>query len=133
LPIPESLIILIQLGRWQAGYQETPLEHIQRFAPEEHKLFFDRPPFGKPEGSLGNLDYFRGEPDEEAPPGDIDFARAVIIGDFGHGSDAPIALDYRKSLDNPSVIRYHWSPYGKNNRWVYVASSFEEFAKLLQL
>ena len=142
LLLPESLVSLIEAGRWPRNKQESgrqnrelrvPVEHIHKFAPEENWIYFDAPPFGKPEITLASLNYFRGEPDTESPPGDIDFERAVIIGDFGLGSDAPIALDYRKNLSNPSVIRYRWSPYGKTNRWVYVASSFEEFAELLQL
>ena len=73
------------------------------------------------------------ETGNDSSPGDIDFRRAIIIGDFGPGSDAPIALDYRQSRDCPSVIRYRWSPFGKRNRWVYVAPSFSRFAAMLEL
>jgi hypothetical protein len=91
------------------------------------------PPFGKPADVFSRLVDFHGKSDAESPPGDIDYDRAVVIADFGLGSDAPIALDYRQSLDCPCVIRYRWSQRGERNRWVHVAPSFSQFAEMLEL
>ena len=142
LPVPEALVSLIESGRWPRTSQEAirqnlelrvPVERIRRFAPEEDWLYLCAPPFGKPADVFSKLVDFHGEPDPESPPGDIDYDRTVVIADFGLGSDAPIALDYRQSLDCPTVIRYRWSHRGERNRWVYVAPSFSQFAEMLEL
>lgn len=142
LPIPEYLESLIEAGRWPGTSDEAgnlnlefrmPANRIQRFAPEEDWIFLYPPPFGTPAQVLSESVDFHGEPDAEWPPGDIDYKKAIVIGDFGLGSDAPIALDYRHGLDCPCVIRYRWSHRGPKNRWVHVASSFEQFASMLGL
>lgn len=142
LPIPDALVSLIESGRWPRSAEEAlrqnlelrvPVANIQRFAPDEHWLYLCAPPFGKPADVFSSLVDFRGEPDSESPPGDIDYERAVVIADFGLGSDAPIALDYRQNLDCPSVIRYCWSHRGERNRWIHVAPSFSRFAEMLEL
>lgn len=142
LQIPEALVSLIESGRWPRDAMEAmrqnlelrvPVERIRRFAPEEDWLYLYAPPFGKLADVSSHLLDFRGEPDCESQPGDIDYDRAVIIADFGMGSDAPLALDYRPNLDCPSVIRYRWSDRGERNRWVHVAPSFSHFAEMLEL
>jgi hypothetical protein len=47
---------------------------------------------------------FLGVADDDRPPGDIDPKRSVLIGDLGPGSDQPIALDYRPSMDEPVPV-----------------------------
>ena len=61
---------------------------------------------------------------------EIDPALTLIIGDFGLGSDAPIALDYRKDLNNPSVICLQWN-LNADNHWGEIAPNFAEFAQML--
>ena len=77
----------------------------------------------------GTFRIFLGEPDEEYAPGDIDFSKAIVIGDLGTGSDAPVALDYRKEKNNPSVMILHWfrSEDKVKTRWLRIADSFDEF------
>lgn len=142
LRIPQSLVSLIESGRWPRNSEEglrqnrelrVPIKRVHRFAPEENWLFLCPPPFGKPADMFSKVVDFHGEADAISPPGDIDYERAVVIADFGLGSDAPIALDYRQSLEAPSVIRYRWSERGERNRWIYVAPSFSQFAELLEL
>jgi hypothetical protein len=60
---------------------------------------------------------------------EIDPRRAVIIGDFGAGSDAAIILDYRASSSEPKVMRLCWTESG--NHWVEFAKTFSEFAAYL--
>ncbi len=60
---------------------------------------------------------------------EIDPDSTILIGDFGLGSDAPIALDYRKDKNTPAVIRLLWAKDG--NHWVEIAPNFAAFAKHL--
>ena len=69
---------------------------------------------------------------------EIDPALAVVIGDFGLGSDSPIILDYRNDRLSPCVLRLLWSrdmekPRFSDNHWVKIASTFEELAGFLGL
>ena len=146
MTLPEELVALISSGRWPRNDDEArrqnlkcrvSAERIHRIAPDEDSIFFDPPPFSIGESLLDLPDtvsrMFSGAPDSLSPPGDIVFSRAVILGDFGAGSDAPIALDYRDDTGRPSVIRLRWLPEPGGNRWVYAAPSFARFAELLEL
>lgn len=62
----------------------------------------------------------------------IDPELALVIGDFGLGSDSPIILDFRQA-QNPPVLRLQWGPRGQGNRWVQGAPDFDEFASMLGL
>jgi hypothetical protein len=76
---------------------------------------------------------FIGAPDTTKTPGDIDPKLSVLIGDLGWGSDQPIALDYRLSMDHPRVLTLEWSDFARNNRWIEIAPNIQAFAKLLGL
>jgi hypothetical protein len=106
----------------------------------EDEIWLFGPPFYSVDHNLEWFEQFR-------EPGHIDFAKAVIIGDFGPGSDAPIVLDFSdepaqvKALQitahpNPRAGRPPW-PEGANFRleghWVTLASSIEEFVDTLGL
>ena len=58
--------------------------------------------------------------------------KAVIIGDFGIGSDSPIILDFARDAVNPPVLRLHWGP-GQRNQWIQGAKDFDEFIAILGL
>lgn len=53
---------------------------------------------------------------------------AIVIADFGIGSDAPILLYYLKSKTEPVVINLDWQEDG--NSWVVVAENFSAFVDL---
>ena len=64
----------------------------------------------------------------------------IEIGDFGHGSDQPIILDYQKNRNEPDVFRLACKmvPSGSerrrrswDNHWIEIARSFDEFARFL--
>jgi hypothetical protein len=64
----------------------------------------------------------------------------IEIGDFGHGADQPIILDFQKDPKAPNVCRLVLSivrsgPEGRrkswNNHWIEIAPSFDQFARLL--
>lgn len=63
---------------------------------------------------------------------EIDPDLILLIGDFGPGSDAPFALDYRLSAMEPRVIRLKWSGRGKENHWVEMFPNFSQFARHLK-
>jgi len=75
---------------------------------------------------------FLGKKDGFIFPGDIDVNKSIIIADLGFGSDTPIVLDYRVNELIPSVnMLYYGEDCMFDNRWKMIASSFEEFEKIL--
>ncbi len=75
---------------------------------------------------------FLGAPDDDHPPGDIDPKLSVLVGDLGHGSDQPIALDYRLSMDQPRVLTLDYTR-SHQTRWVEIAPNIRTFAELMGL
>lgn len=71
---------------------------------------------------------------------ELDLDTAVLLGDFGLGSDAPIVLDCREP-DRRPVLRLQWvdtgprSPeeHGASNHWIGLAAGFDEFVRVLGL
>jgi hypothetical protein len=80
-----------------------------------------------------DLPELMGIADDRNPPGDIDIRHAVLIADLGMGYDQPIALDYRTSKIEPSVITLEWSRYPGQNRWVRIADNVAQFGEGLGL
>jgi hypothetical protein len=66
--------------------------------------------------------------------GEVDYSKALIIADFGMGSDSPIVL-YYESPDHPVVKYLHWE--WRNHRpahsWKQTHSSFSDFARDINL
>ena len=140
LRLPKRLLELVDSGIWPRNHQETirqnlhplvSLERIRSFAPEEHALILDPPPFitlaeeirHDPSGfwaRFGALDK-------------ISCELTIVIADFGPSSDTVVALDYRAGRENPAVIRLLWRESSKRNTWVRCADSFDEFANMLGL
>jgi hypothetical protein len=91
-----------------------------------------KPPFHTiaDEVAGGNLFRFKGVTN----PDEIDYNRAVIIADFGMGSDSPIIL-YYSDMDNPVVMYLRWSGNGPNIKqsWVRTHDSFDDFARAIGL
>lgn len=110
-----------------------PAKRVRRFAAEESVMYLMPPPFF----TIAILLVKQGEQDFWHLFGALDQIhpeRALIIGDFGLGSDSPIILDYARNAINPPVLRLRWaSEAGKSNEWVIGASCFDEFATMLGL
>jgi hypothetical protein len=107
-------------------------DRVRRFAAEETLICLQPPPFptiAKVRAAGGAGDFWErfGALDQ------IDPERALIIGDFGLGSDSPIVLDYARNPSSPPVLRLRWGPRGQGNEWVQGASDFDEFAEMLGL
>lgn len=139
LAIPPLLLALVEAGRWPRTSEEalrqntTPWvgeDRVRALAPEESMIFLEPPPFSTVrELSAGHP--FWGGP--MADPDGIDPDRTIVLGDFGLGSDAPIALDYRHDAARPRVIRLRWAGPDTPNRWVVMAPDFVTFAVTLGL
>nr|WP_255698113.1 DUF6331 family protein [Tessaracoccus sp. ZS01] len=136
LPIPPALADLIDAGAWptptSADAQNlrplATVAAVSALAPGEQAIFLNPPPFASLASEIAvNPDFWQ----SHGALSEVDPALALVIGDFGAGSDAAIVLDYRRSRDEPSVMRLAWSAQG--NHWVEVAPTFELFAQALQL
>lgn len=136
LPLPPALIDLIDSGVWPtsataASQNLTPVaapEDVERVAPGERALFLEPPPFRTLAEEIADNPGFW---DEHGVLGDIDPDRALVIGDFGPGSDAVLVLDYRTSADDPTVVRLAWTDVG--TRWVEVAPTVDDLVRRLGL
>ena len=138
MKIPDELFALIGEGIWPSDHAASlaqnnrsviPSDVIQRFAPDEEVLFLYPPPFCTPQQEIDR------QPrsfwlDPRAATDELDPTLALVIGDFGLGSDAPIILDYRSHEFDPKVLRLRWAKEG--NHWVECANTFSEFAAYLR-
>jgi hypothetical protein len=138
LTIPKALTALIESGFWPRNDAEAMRQNlhclvakatIQLFAPEEEKIYFIQPPFCTVK-QLAMTSEQRFWSDPRTAIQEINPALTLIIGDFGLGSDAPLALDYSRTPNNPRVIRLRWAQEG--NHWVEVAATFDQFAAMLK-
>jgi hypothetical protein len=141
IEIPQLLSQLIAARRWPATGKEAwsqhcarelrvPEDRVKLLASDENRIDLNGPPFlTVREDALHNPFWCESGSD----PSGIDFDLAVPIGDFGIGSDSPILLDYRHSIDNPRVIRLQWSSSGDSNKWVPMAEDFRSFVDALGL
>lgn len=141
LKLPIELQDLLRKGRWPRNDGEARAQNTRPLVPgsrvaaatdgdegRESNLYLDPPPFATAETCADHNAWWRSE---EAAPEGIDLRLALVIGDFGLGSDAPIILDYREHRGCPSVLRLKWAQEG--NRWVEMAPSFADFARVLKL
>ncbi len=137
-PIPERLLHLVAGGKWPRG-SFSPAT-IASIGPREHGLCLLYPPFKTVASLVESGENFWSWP--VAAPGELDFHKTVVIGDFGFGSDAPIVLDYREDDTKPCVRRLDYAsaatPTGNfrnvsGTHWVLIARTFDEFVDLLRL
>ena len=141
LEVPERLAALILAGVWPRDNEvarcqnSEPIvrrDRLQRLIPDEHHIYLYPPPFRTVKGEI-DAGYESWDSPENALE-QIDTALTVPIADFGHGSETLLALDYRKG-GAPEVIRLKWSDDrpARNNRWVLVCKSFDDFCEALSL
>jgi hypothetical protein len=109
----------------------VPGELVQRLAPGHDQLYLYPPPFALIAECIA-----RGEGrfwEEWGCLDEVDPRLALLIDDFGLGSDTAIALDYR-NRDLPAVIRLAWTAedqgthWAKKTNWVPFFPTFAEFA-----
>lgn len=144
LELPELLLMLLENGLWPRNTEEANAqnskprvtrERLAAVAPGEPGLFLYPPPFVTVASVVARekRESFRFY-HEFGALDQIDPERAVEIGDFGLGSDAPFILDYRQEPQNPAVLRLLW-PRGNQepNRWVLLAKDFASLVAALGL
>jgi hypothetical protein len=142
LKIPPLLEELVAAGRWPRDADEQlaqvvrPLvspERVRRLAPDEQGvIYLYTPPF-RAAGRRNDPKDFYNWPSSD--PAGIDLDRAILIGDFGLGSDSPIALDYRADPANPRVIRLRYNEDSPPlvGKWVTLTPDFPSFVEALGL
>jgi hypothetical protein len=142
--LPVGLTRLIDAGVWpgtngpsMTEQQHSPIvsaERVRLFAPDESLICLQPPPFHAIADEVrggGSGDFWTrfGSLRQIVP------AEALIIGDFGLGSDSPVVLDFNRNKLDPPVLRLRWVGDGPDARteWVQGARGFEEFAQMLGL
>lgn len=126
LPVPPALLDMMRAGRWIAPASGE--SYLRIFGePAYGPVFLDLDQMRRNARWIDDIDYdeeFRqlyvGKPDPVNPPGDIDPQLSLLLGDLG--SDQPFALDFRRSMEAPSVVYLD-----RQMRWVEVAPSVESF------
>ncbi len=110
----------------------VPADRVRRFAEEQSLICLEPPPFAtiaqeRAAGGAGDFwERFGGAATDGA-------RKALVIADFGLGSDSPVVLDFGGNASNPPVLRLRWGPYGHGNEWVQGAVDFDDFAAMLGL
>jgi hypothetical protein len=145
LPRPALLDALIETGRWPAtsdpagGRGASPLvvtSGVADLAPGEEELHLYAAPFRSVATDVAvheanGWSFWT----EFGALDELDPERALVIGDFGIGSDSPLLLDYRTG-DEPVVLRLRWSDgpaSAPRPTWVIVADSFDDLATRIGL
>lgn len=128
LPLPCELVSVIQAGKW---IPPTDLQvYLDIFGElPDHAMCYSLGEMIRQNGpwqSSSAQEVF-GDPVEGRSVG-IDPARSVLIGDLG--PDMPIALDFRSSEDNPSVL---YQTYRGAVVWLRIADNVCEFLERLKI
>jgi hypothetical protein len=129
LPLPAPLTEAIESGIWQTPKSRESWRSI--FSDKEivQPLLY---PLGQMQGVASWLTEagatYLGKAGEGFMPGDIDPTRTVLIGDLG--PDRLIALDYRESDTQPSVVALTSE---EHSYWVRVADDVESLMRMLGL
>lgn len=140
LELPTELTAMIAKGAWPRTEHESnrqnmreapiPRELIQQLVPDESEVWLYPPPFRTiaERCAVGEERYWN----EFGSLDQIDPARALLIGDFGIGTETAIVLDYRRP-DSPAVLRLAWTGGRLPTHWVPFFAEFREFAAALGL
>lgn len=137
--LPSLLNELIESGIWPTStpnMQELkPLlgkDAARQVSPDDDYIVLQTPPFHTigDEVRGGNGFWLSGV----SNPNEIDYNRALIIADFGLGSDSPIIL-YYDTEDSPRVMYLCWIINGQDirHRWIETHTTFDQFATAVGL
>lgn len=128
LPLPIVLVEAINSDKWKTPSRQS-LEKIFPASEIANPSFYG--PVSLYDENMGwryvpHGIEFVGSKRAGVLPGDIDQSKSILIGDLG--IDRPIALDYRNSIDDPSV---NYLRGDVEAQWVEVAPNIESFLKAL--
>jgi hypothetical protein len=128
LPLPRELVAVIQAGKWNPP--TDPQVYVDTFGElPDHAMFYSLAEMIRQNRSWQSspVEEVSGNPVEGRSAG-IEPARSVLIGDLG--PDMPIALDFRSSEDNPSVL---YQTYRGAVVWLKIADSVGELLERLKI
>ncbi len=141
LQLPASLQKLIDSAVWPVAANSVVrqelntllgLQAARKLSPIDDKIILMPPPFHTIADEVAGGNSFW--TDFLTNVGAIDYAKALIVADFGMGTDSPIILYY--DTPEPSVLYLHWSGGGSiplKHTWVRTHPSFDAFAKDVEL
>lgn len=132
LPLPAALAAAIKNGTWRTPVDREVWRSLFPPSAVALPLLYGLDAMRRETAALaspvGRYPGYTGAFATQRNPGDLDLNRAVLIGDLE--PDVAIALDYRVSMDNPSVVYLT----GEDDLgWVKVASDIETFIRALKL
>jgi hypothetical protein len=140
LELPATLNALIARGAWPLTETEAnrqnlmtgpiPRAVVERHVPGESSLYLFWPPFSTIAQVCARNE--RGFWSKFGALEQIDPERALLIGDFGLGSDTAIVLDYRRP-NSPPLLRLTWTATATRTRWVPFFDTFAAFAGAFDL
>jgi hypothetical protein len=144
---PRELKNLMAEGFWPKSHEEAiqqnlsrriPSDRVHRLIETEDEIFLYPDPCmtlaSEHEASrkrIGESEFYAAY---DQTLGQIDPTKTLFIADFGPGSDAPIALDFRDGVVDPPVIGLKWDDSGLlsgQHRWVKLADTFSDFVQIL--
>ena len=129
LPLPHALLALIEAKKWsRLGVPLVSLGKAaaQCLSPADDELVLMPPPFRTIAERVAGNRFWEGL----SNVGQIDYERALVIADFGIGSDSPIILYFGEATE-PSVmyLRWRWDDTGVvTHRWIETHATFAAFA-----
>lgn len=120
-------------GGWPPEGSDTDVQHLKqpisaevvtRLAPDEKSLILLPPPFRSLADEISCNGAFRRE---FGALDEIDPDEAILIADFGIGSDAVMVADFR--TQPPRILRLAWRQPA--NQWIVVARSIDELVAVI--
>jgi hypothetical protein len=131
--IPNLLSELIERQAWTLPESPPSLivdlgaEAAHRLSPEDNHLILMPPPFHTIADEIEDGNTFWEA--DLSNVGEIDYSKALIIADFGLGSDSPIILYYEQP-DHAKVMYLKWviTNHQAEHCWITTHSNFRDFA-----
>jgi hypothetical protein len=146
---PPELKELMAASLWPSSHVEAiqqncvrriSVERIHLLMPTENQIFLYPNPImtiaadhEAARKRIGETEFFAAYDRTLSP---IDPDRALFIADFGAGSDAPIAMDFRGAPEDPPILGLKWDDAGLaqgNHPWIQLAPRFSDFVSVLDL
>jgi hypothetical protein len=127
LAIPSALTAAMMSGRWPESPDIARLRNVFPDEPVRPRLYSEATMRAiNRSWASENDEVYVGQASERNPPGDIDPALSLLIGELG--PDQLIALDYRTSSSSPRVL---YLTGASRSPWRQVADSINELIERL--
>jgi hypothetical protein len=143
--IPAIVDEMLRLGTWpsdDARWWESraPEQLVRAILPDEGCFCLFSPPFRTLEDDqrMSRSRWWKQFLDRCRHPDEVDYSKAVMVADFGPGSENPVVLDYRHTP--PEVMALSFTFHRDRDpgqelegHWVVLASTLEELLDKLGL